>query len=422
MPPTASPSPLPHESANRDEGRLGVAGLSAYGESKVDYVTLARAIGAELRKTAGQRERNGESASAAVSLLRESGLVNLLIPKKFGGLGATFKEVAHVILEISKGDASIGALLAFHFDVSAIPRLSDFKGGAEVIERASAEGRWFWGNSLQGGFVKTFTATPLPGGRFRLNGRKEWSTGFPDANMAIVMAYRPDIDEVVFFRIPPDRKGLVFHDDWDHLGLRLSNIVTIDYIDVEVEADEVIVSTHGKRVVGFPPFYNSISSVFLNGATQLGAALGAVEQARAYTKTKTRPRGGLASATEDPYILAGYGEFWIKLRAALALLDKVAEEAQEAYERRLTSLTPREIGEIGISAAALRVFTAQVGLEVTSRVYDVTGAHATANSHGFDRYWRDIRILSARHPLSYATKSVGDYALNDVVNEGGAFI
>jgi len=421
MPVTTLPKPAPAQPEPRAFAPISDGGSTPPRATSENAVALARKIGNDLRQTAGQRERDRESPAAAVRRLREAGLVNLLIPQKFGGAGASFKEVAQVILEISKGDASIGALLAFHFDVSAIPRLFDFKGGAEAIDRASAAGNWFWGNSLQGGFVKTFTATPLPGGRLLLNGKKEWSTGFSLADVAIVMAYRPDLDEVVFVRITPDRKGLVFHDDWDHLGLRLSEIVTIDYNNVEVEAHEVIASTHGKKVVGFPPFYNSISSVFLNGATQLGAALGAIEQAREYTSTRTRPRGGLASATQDPYILAGYGEFWIKLQAALALLEKVADEAQEAYDRRLT-LTPREIGEIGVKAAALRVFTAQVGLEVTSRIYDVTGAHATANSHGFDRYWRDIRILSARHPLSYAVKMAGDYALNDVVGEGGSFI
>lgn len=387
-----------------------------------NVVAVAREIGEELRLTAGERERSRELPEHIIRRLRETGIVNLCIPKKFGGLGGTFKQVAHVVLEISKGDASIGALLAFHYDVSAIPRLFDFAGGAEEIERESAAKDWFWGNSLQGGFVKTFTAKPLPGGRFLLNGRKEWSTGFGFAEVAIVMAYHAEADEVLFVKIPTNRKGIVLHDDWDHLGLRLSEIITVDYHDVEVEAHEVIRSTHGKRVTGFPPFYNSISSVFLNGATQLGAALSAVEQAKAYTKTKTRPRGGLPSATQDPYILAGYGEFWIKLQAGLALLDRVADNAQEAYDRRLTTLTSREIGEIGIQAAALRVFSAQVGLEVASRIYDVTGAHATANSHGFDRYWRDIRILSARHPISYAIKGAGDYALNDVVNEGGSFI
>jgi alkylation response protein AidB-like acyl-CoA dehydrogenase len=408
--PVSPPRPSTDNTASPAEAKTGS-----------ELIAIARELGREFRATVHERERLKTPPAALLQRFRDTGLVNILIPRKFGGHGATFKEAAQVVLELSKGDASLGALFAFHLDVSAIPRLFDFKGGAEAIERESAAKRWFWGNSLQGGFVKTFTAKPLPGGRFLLNGRKEWSTGFALADVAIVMAYHAEADEVVFLKIPTNRKGLVLHDDWDHLGLRLSEIITIDYQNVEVEAHEVIASTHGRRVTGFPPFYNSISSVFLNGATQLGAALAAVEQAREYTRTKTRPRGGLPSATQDPYILAGYGEFWTKLQAGLALLDKVAVEAQEVYDRRLTA-TPREIAEIGVQAAALRYFTAQIGLEVSARIYDVTGAHATANHHGFDRYWRDIRILSARHPLSYALKSVGDYALNDVANEGGSFI
>jgi alkylation response protein AidB-like acyl-CoA dehydrogenase len=396
---------------------------SAATSTRSRWVELAREIGDELKQSAGERERRGEIPTAEVQRLRDTGLVNLLIPKKLGGLGASFQEAAHVVMELSRGDASVGALLAFHLDVSAIPRLFDFSGDAESIDRLSAANRWFWGNALQGSQVKEFTARPLPNGRFVLNGRKEWSTGVSMADVLLVMALRTDRKEILFALIPKNRKGLVFHDDWDHLGLRRAEILTVDFHEVEIEPHEVIVSTHGTPIAGFPPFYNAISSLFLHGANHLGSVLGALEQGRAFIQTKTPVRRGsqVDSATKDPYVLAEFGNFWIQLQPALALLDRVAEDLQEGYNRRL-HISPREISEIGLKASALRIFSAKIGLEITSRIFEVAGAHSTANCHGFDRYWRDIRILSVRQPPSYIVKGIGNYALNDEVPSLTSFL
>ncbi|SDT85780.1 Acyl-CoA dehydrogenase [Verrucomicrobium sp. GAS474] len=387
-----------------------------------DWIDLARELSAEWRQTAVQRERKGRLPVAELRQLRETGLVNLLIPKRFGGLGATFGEAARVVVELSKGDPGLGALLAFHLYASSVPRLYDPEGGAERIERASAENRWLWGNAHQPSRVKDFTAAPLPNGSFVLNGRKEWSTGFSLADVSTVLARRTDRNELLWALVPPTREGLLFHDDWDHLGLRLAETQTIDFDHVEVKPHEVIPSTLGEPVLGFPPLYVALTSLFW-GANHIGAALGALEQAREYTLSTTRARRGSGSdsAAKDPYILADYGDFWIQLEAAQALLEKTAAGIQDAFDRR-GSVSVREVGEVGVRASALRAFATQAGLDVTSRIYDVTGARATANRHGFDRYWRDIRTLSLHNPVIYLVKGVGDYALNGVVGGTGSFL
>ena len=137
---------------------------------------FARGFSTELKKTVVDRERRKELPVAEARILRESGLVNLLIPREFGGAGGTHKDAARIITEISKGDANVGALLGYHYINSAIPRLFDFKGGAEVIERKSAANRWLWGNVSQPQ-EKNFRADAQPDGSFLINGVKGWNTG-----------------------------------------------------------------------------------------------------------------------------------------------------------------------------------------------------------------------------------------------------
>ncbi len=317
------------------------------------------------------------------------------------------------MIELSKGDPNMGSILCFHLYVSALPRLFDFIGDGERFDRAIAENKWLWSKAHTSRNIKEFTARPLPDGGFLLNGRKEWVTAATLADITTVIAYRTDRDELLFAYLPIDRPGLTFHNDWDHLGLRLTETVTIDFHDVKVSAEEVIPSTHQKPIRGYPRFYGILSSLFVS-ATNLGAALGSVEQGRDYTRNITRSRrnSGVESATKDPYILADYGDFWIKLQAGLALLDQYAGDIQAAYARR-REITDREFGELQAKGSALRIYSTRTGLDITARIYEVTGAGASANRHGFDQYWRDIRILSLHSPLIYVAKGLGNYALND---------
>ena len=41
----------------------------------------------------------------------------------------------------------------------------------------------------------------------------------------------------------------------------------------------------------------------------------------------------------------------------------------------------------------------------------MTGARATANSVGFDIYWRNIRTHSLHDPIAYKRREVGAWAL-----------
>lgn len=389
-----------------------------HSDYKSDWVSIARSYADQMKLTATERERKNQLPYEETKFLRESRLVNLLIPKKFGGEGATLREAMHVIIELSRGDGSVGGLLGYHFINSSIPRQFDFKGEAEQIERKSAENNWLWGNVSQP-FEKNFRADPRPGGGFIINGVKKWCTGPSLGDVTTVLAPRTDIKEMLFAYIPTRRKGLTYHDDWDHLGLRLTDTVTISFDNVEVLPDEVIHSSHDEPQVSFPPFYG-FGGIFFS-SFYIGSSLAAFESAREYTKKISSPRPGRGEPTKDPYILTDYGEFWVKLQSVIALADDVADEMQKAWDNRF-KLTRDEINSIQIRSSVFRSYAAKVGLEITSRVYDVMGAHASANRFGYDRHWRDIRAHTLHDPLVNTLRGIGDYVLNGTIRSHPSFV
>jgi alkylation response protein AidB-like acyl-CoA dehydrogenase len=381
-------------------------------------VRFARAFAADLAKKATARERAKIRPTEEVAILKTSGLVNLVIPERFGGLGATIPTALHVLVELSRGDTSIGALLGYHFTNAGVGRLFDVEGDAEKLERRSAAERWFWGNVSQP-MARSLKAIP-EGNSFRLHGVKYWNTGPSLADVTTVLAHRDDIPEILYAWIPTDRKGLSFRDDWDHLGLRRAETVTIYFDDVEVKPEEVFQSNFGP-VTTFPPLYGPIGELYFT-SYYLGAIYGALEAAANYTRSESRPApgSGVDRATADPYVLHSYGDFYSQAEAASALLYAVADEVQDGFERRRT-ITPRERAVLGVRANAVRAFVTKVGLEVTPRIYEVAGARAAHNDYGLDRFWRDIRIHTLHDSQHYKLRSIGDFALNGTAHEPPSF-
>ena len=160
----------------------------------------------------------------------------------------------------------------------------------------------------------------------------------------------------------------------------------------------------------------SIQLVFSN--FYLGIALGALEFASKYTTATTRawPFGGdnKESATDEFYILERYGNFFAHLRAAEALADRAGDclsAIYSKYQGNRLALTSEERGDVAEWIASVKVVTTDVGLRITSGVFEVTGARATSLKVGLDRFWRDIRTHTLHDPVAYKNRELGRYVL-----------
>jgi alkylation response protein AidB-like acyl-CoA dehydrogenase len=383
------------------------------GKKTVDWIQVARDLSVEFEKTVVERDRKNQRPFAELKKLRASGLVNLLIPAKFGGEGGTIREAAHVVLELSKGDGSLGALLAFHYYNSQIARYLDYEGDAEALQRESAKKRWFWGNATQ--YVnKDFVAEEHPKGGYVVSGTKLWNTGAPVADVTTVLAIHPNRQQFIYFYIPTSRKGLKFHNDWDQLGLRGADSGSITFDNVRIYPDEILPWTHAGVQTGPVPFWTTFGGVFYS-AVNLGSSLAVLDHAKKYSQTQRRQSlypPGVDSATNDPLIQTQYGELFLKVQAGLAFFEQVIAELQHGWDNR-AKLSDEDRGNLSLRTLSLRAYTATVALEVTPKIYEFGGGRATGSAYGFDRFWRNVRQLSVHDPLIYSIRNLGDHALNE---------
>lgn len=74
-------------------------------------------------------------------------------------------------------------------------------------------------------------------------------------------------------------------------------------------------------------------------------------------------------------------------------------------------MTEAERGEAAVVIAAAKQVAIDVGLEIGTKVFEVTGARAASSAVGLDIYWRNIRTHSLHDPVAHKRAEVGRYAL-----------
>ncbi|MFI6027589.1 acyl-CoA dehydrogenase family protein [Amycolatopsis magusensis] len=376
------------------------------------WVARASEVATILAADAVARERAGRTPHAEVQLLKDAGLVTLLGPAEHGGGGQDWTTAYRVIREVATGDGSIGQLIGYHYLWAWAARLVATPEQIAAVEEQASRERWFFGGAVNPR-DNDLTITD-EGDELVFNGRKSFSTGSKISDVTVLEGVLTGTDKHIFAIVPSVQEGIVFNDDWDNLGQQLTESGSVEIRGVRVPWAQAA-GYVGKEFQ--PRTYNTlnvplIQLVFTN--FYLGIARGALTTATAYTRERTRPwpYGGdnKDSATEEFYILETYGDLQAKLWAAEALAERAAASI-EAINAHADSVTERERGEAAVVIAAAKQRAIDTGLEIGSRVFEVTGARASANSVGLDIFWRNIRTHSLHDPVAYKRAEVGRYAL-----------
>jgi alkylation response protein AidB-like acyl-CoA dehydrogenase len=371
---------------------------------------IADQLATAFAQSAVERDKRGGTAKTERDLLRASGLLNVTIPADLGGWGMEWPDTMKLIRLFARVDSSIAQLFGFQHLMLASVSLYGSRAQTEELFSATVRKQWFWGNALNP-LDKRTTLTSKNGTGYLINGRKSFCSGALDSDMLIVSAIRSVDEKFMVAAIPSDRPGIRILDDWDAMGQRQTDSGTVEFCDVATSQEEFL-KTPGPLGSVRASLRSCIAQLILSNIF-LGIAEGAQEEARNYTLAQTRP--WIAStgqnATQDPYILANYGDFFVSLQAAQALTDIAGESLQRAWESGDT-ITENQRGKCALDVATSKVITSRAGLEITSRMFEVMGARAAAGPARVDRFWRNLRTHTLHDPVDYKTRELGDWALN----------
>jgi alkylation response protein AidB-like acyl-CoA dehydrogenase len=377
-----------------------------------DPFAVAASIASTLATTAAARDERGGTPKEERDILRRSGLLALTIPADLGGWGASWADTMQVVRILSRADSAVAHVFGFHHLLLATARLFGKKEQWVPLFADTAKNAWFWGNALNP--LDTRTTIAPRQGVWVINGQKSFCSGARDSDRLVVSAIPDGGGRLVVAAIPTAREGIHLRDDWDNIGQRQTDSGGADFTNVVVAPSEIL-DTPGPLGSTFASLRPCIAQLVLANV-YLGIAEGAVAEARRYTREHSRAwsGSGVSKAADDPYTLLRYGRLAVDLQGAALLTERAGALLDGAWNRG-DDLSARTRGECSLAIASAKVSTTEVGLEVTTRMFDVMGARATSGKARLDRYFRNLRTHTLHDPVDYKLRDIGNFLLNDEI-------
>jgi alkylation response protein AidB-like acyl-CoA dehydrogenase len=337
---------------------------------------------AELAPHAGRWEEEGWIPDAVVAKLGELGLLGMVVPEEWGGSFSDYVAYALAMEEIAAGCASTATLMSVHNSVGCGPILA---WGSEAQKKAwlpdMAAGRkigCFCLTEPQAGSEANNlkTRAVLKGGKWVLNGSKQFITNGKRAAVAIVFAVTdPELGKkgLSAFIVPADTLGFNTQKLENKLGIRASDTCAISFEDCAIPEDLML----GPRGKGLAIALSNLEGGRIGIAAQaLGIARAAFEAALAYAKDRT--------------------QFSKKLVEHQSIANMLADMHTRINAARLLILHAARMRTEGIpclsEASQAKLYASELAEWVCSKAIQIHGGYGYLHDYPVERHYRDARI------------------------------
>ncbi|WP_405138270.1 acyl-CoA dehydrogenase family protein [Nocardia sp. NBC_01388] len=332
-----------------------------------------------LRAAAAEADRTATFPVSHIGLLREAGLLGLVVPEQFGGLGGTLRDLAAATYAMGTACPSTALAYFFHntsasrgllpleaigaglFDEAEIPVVRAF---AEKVLTRMADGVWlanFASESVKtsGANITIATTAHKVDGGWILNGEKSFgcATGVADYYLtsAKLEGYSTAEGLATFF-VPRDAPGVTVRAPWDGLGMRATANNGIRLTDVFVADSEAL---------GIPGAFTKmltmsrgsfVGNQLAIAAVYTGCAQRVYDEILTATTTKTFADTG-APIASAPVHQVLFGEMTRDLQTAYLWLryQLTVETAEVPFKPKQEVFTQWRLGKGAVTEACFRV-------------------------------------------------------------------
>jgi 3-hydroxy-9,10-secoandrosta-1,3,5(10)-triene-9,17-dione monooxygenase len=333
----------------------------------------------------------GKLTPKTYEILRDSGIIRIFQPKKYGGLEGDPVEFARLIMDLAANAPSAGwvcgvvGLHSFEF-AQTDPRLQEEVWGTDVDTWTASP------------YAMLGKATPVEGG-WRLTGRWPFSSGTDNCDWAVVGVMTEAEPGSGEFTVPhhfimPRSDYQIHQDSWDTMGLRGTGSKDIEAKDVFVPDYRVLnvqkLNARDYHRANQPesrlyevPFDYLFPGVI--SASTIGIAEGVVRRYQDYAAERVN-RGGIKSI-DNPYQMAALGSALADIEASrLQLLDGL----QKAYDIAMAGGTvPNALQH---EARRNQVRAVRRAADAARAVFDTVGGNVARTSSPIQRFYRDVSV------------------------------
>ncbi|WP_166020933.1 SfnB family sulfur acquisition oxidoreductase [Streptomyces chilikensis] len=379
-----------------------------------EALVVAAELAERFRHDASGRDAERLLPERELDELSASGLLAVTVPAEFGGADVRQETLAEIFRLLASADASLAQIPQSHFVYVNVlrrqgtPEQQKFFFGEVLAGRRLGNAQSEAGTRHVQDIRTRLDPAPSGDGSYLLTGVKHYCTGALFADWIPVLARAADGNLYAAY-VPRDAEGLTVVDDWDGLGQRTTASGTVRLEGVPVPADRVV--PHHLTFRG-PQLHGAVAQL-LHAAIDAGIADGALAEAVAFVRTKSRPwfegvEAGYPEAFDDPLLIQRFGELALQVRAADALLAAAARAVDSAR----ADLTDDSAAEASIAVAAAKVTAGRAAVDVASALFEVSGTRAARGTLGLDRYWRDARTHTLHDPDRWKIQHIGRQALH----------
>ncbi len=351
---------------------------------------LARDIArAEIAPRAAAHDESGDPPLEAAAALAAADLLRVTIGEAWGGLGYGDVEASIVLEEVARADVSSAIWCQLTFN--GPPR------GIEHLGPPPMRDRWLpavaAGDALisigitepDAGSAVQHMRTHLrddPGGGWRLNGYKNYSTLGHVANGVLVWCRWPGgegargIGAVV---IETDRPGVTVTGVHRSMGVHAATEAELAFDDVHISAEDVLIAGDPSNTDAFKVLLAHLNHERCGNASMcVGAASGALEYATAYLNDRRLDGRPLASLQ---------GLQWKLAEMALAL------DGARLLLRRAVHLAGAGGTPPALETAMAKVAANRAAKTVCDEAIQLLGGYGYSREYPLERAYRDIRGL-----------------------------
>lgn len=288
-----------------------------------------------LRRGSAQVDSGRTAPDLGYRLVREAGLLTLLVPREFGGEGLSFLDYTKILETLAVGDGATALGLNMHY--VAIGSLCE-TGRSELPPAADRFRSWIFQEVVEHGRMFTSaTAETGSGARIRhihttyrstgdsyiLKGTKSCVSPAGIADHYVIAAREEGTaiaDEVSHFVVSKADPGVSFSDPRDGAALRGTRTATMTLSDVAVPRHRLFLGEEGLSL------FRLVREPHWTVSGCMGAYLGIAESILRLTVGLLR---GDERRRSSPVLQADVGRLAVDLRAARALVHSAARLVDE---------------------------------------------------------------------------------------------
>jgi len=350
---------------------------------------------ARLAERADEAERLRRLPAPTVGEFRQTDLIRLLLPARYGGIEASFPEVLEPVRRMAHGCASSAWTLGFYALHNWMLSLFDPRAQDEVFASGPV--------LAPAPLAPTGHGSPAEGG-VHLSGRWSWATGALDADWVIVGAIieRADGIEPALLVVPAEQVGV--DDVWHTAGMRGTGSHDVVIADAFVPEHRIVAvadiyggTAPGARAHAAPAYrWPLVPALALTAAMPvLGAAERVAELFAERLGGRVLAYSGVAQK-DQPAAQIRLGEARVRLRSVRALIADTAD----GIERRVAG--GERVGRaVRADARLAAAHTVRECRSIIADLLEASGASAHFLSNPLQRAKRDVDIAAGHVVFDY---------------------